>query len=130
MKYSWLGHAWYVECIVFLNQCKVALNGYALKRFYESCSNALNGCIWRVWETDCISIGANVVMHCMNALRWVHVMLWITNGWNDELMTIQELFQRLLWMQDSKCMKRVVMIDWLPEVLHGNARQYNDMLVK
>ena len=33
MKYSWLGHAWYVECIVFLNQCKAALNGYALKYF-------------------------------------------------------------------------------------------------
>ena len=33
MNQSWLGHAWYVECIVFLNQCKVALNGYALKDF-------------------------------------------------------------------------------------------------
>ena len=33
MKQSWLGHAWYVEGIVFLNQCKVALNGYALKIF-------------------------------------------------------------------------------------------------
>ena len=31
MKYSWLGHAWYVECIVFLNQCKVTLSGYGLK---------------------------------------------------------------------------------------------------
>ena len=45
MKYSWLGHALYVECTVFLNQCKVALNGYASKRFYESCSYALNVCI-------------------------------------------------------------------------------------
>ena len=43
MKQSWLGHAWYVECIVFLNQCKVALKGYALKRFYECFSHALNG---------------------------------------------------------------------------------------
>ena len=51
--------------------------------------------------SDCISKGANVVMHCMNALRWMHVILWRTNGWNDELMTIQEPFQRLLWMQDS-----------------------------
>ena len=50
------------ECIVFLNQCKVALSGYALKIFYESCIQALNGCIWRVWVTDCISIGANVVI--------------------------------------------------------------------
>ena len=33
MKLSWLGHASYVECIVFVNQCKVALNGYALKDF-------------------------------------------------------------------------------------------------
>ena len=90
-----------LECIVFLNQCKVALSGYASKGFYESCSYALNGCIWRVWVTDCISTGANVVMHCMNALRWMHVILWITNGWNDELMTIQEPFQRLLGMQDS-----------------------------
>ena len=32
MKQSWLVHAWYVECIVFLNQCKVALNGCALKK--------------------------------------------------------------------------------------------------
>jgi len=43
----------------------------------------------------------NVVMYGMNALRWVHVKLWITNSWNDELMIILEPFQRLLWMQDS-----------------------------
>ena len=41
-----------LESIVFLNQCKVELSGYAL-----------NGCIWRVWVTDYISMGANVVMH-------------------------------------------------------------------
>ena len=90
-----------VECIVFLNQCKVALNGHALRRFYESCCYALNVCIWRVWVTDCLSKGANVVRHCMNALRWMHVILWRTNGWNDELMISLEPFQRLLWMQDS-----------------------------
>ena len=78
-----------------------SMNGYALEIFYESCCYALNVCIWRVWVIDCISIGAKVVMHCMNALRWVHETLWITNGWNDELMMILELFQRLLWMQDS-----------------------------
>ena len=91
-----------VECIVFLNQRKVALNGHAFRRFYESCSYALDVCIWRVWVTNCISIGENVVVHCMNALRWVHVILWMTNDWNDEVMTIQEPFQRLLWMQDSR----------------------------
>ena len=30
---SYMKWTWYVECIVFLNQCKVALNGYALKYF-------------------------------------------------------------------------------------------------
>ena len=44
---------WYVECIVFLNQCKVALNGYALRRFYESCSHALNGYALRRFYESC-----------------------------------------------------------------------------
>ena len=43
----------------------------------------------------------NVVMHGMNALRWMHVILWRTNDWNDELLIILELFRRLSWMQDS-----------------------------
>ena len=90
-----------VERIVFLNQCEVALNGHALRRFYESCCYTLNVCIWRVWVTDCLSKDANVVMHCMNALRWMHVILWRTNDWNDELLIILELFRRLLWMQDN-----------------------------
>ena len=33
-------------------------------------------------------------------------------------------------MQDGKCMKRVVMIDWLPKMLNGRARWHNDMLAK
>ena len=71
---------------------------------------------------------------CCDALheciKIAHAIFWITNGWNDELMTILEPFQELLWMQDSKCMKRVVMIDWLSEMLYGRARWYNDTLVK
>ena len=43
----------------------------------------------------------NVVMYGMNALRWMHVISWVTNSWNDELMIILEPFRRLLWMQDS-----------------------------
>ena len=43
----------------------------------------------------------NVVMYCMNALRWMHVICGLTNDWNGELMIILELFRRLLWMQDS-----------------------------
>ena len=107
-----------------------SMNGCALEGFYESWSYAMDVCIWRVWVTDCISKGANVVMHCMNALRWVHEILWITNGWNDELMIILEPFQRLLWMQGSKCIKRIVMTIWMPKCSMEEQGGTNDTLVK
>ena len=39
------------------------------------------------WYVECIEMNA-----------WD---IWMNNDWNDELMIILELFQRLLWMQDS-----------------------------
>ena len=49
-----------------------SMNGYALERFYESCSYAMDVCIWRVWVTDCISVGA--MLWCMAWMHWDECM--------------------------------------------------------
>ena len=68
----------------------------------ESLPDSMNGCMPMKGVNDWLhKCRWNVVMYGMNALRWMHVISWVTNSWNDELMIILELFRRLLWMQDS-----------------------------
>ena len=54
------------ECIVFMNQCKIALSGYALKDFINLVvmhMKSMSKCCRYAY----ISMGANFVMQCMNA---------------------------------------------------------------
>ena len=59
-----------------------SMNGYALERFYESCSYAMDVCIWRVWVTDCLNKGANVVLH-WDECMWYYgeLMTEMMNYW-------------------------------------------------
>ena len=60
----------------------------------------------------------------------VHVLLWLTNDGNDEMMIIPGSFHEVIWMQDSKCMKTVVIIHWLPECFVEGKSGTSDIIVK
>ena len=99
--FGWLKFRFQVDCLDHWNESKTMTNGRNIPCGY-----------------------LKFRLHSYKNVSCMYVLLWITNGWNDELMTILEPFQELLWMQDSKCMNRVVMINCLPEMLYGRARWY------